>query len=156
MAQTAKNLPVMTETWVQSLGQKDPPEKGMATHSSTLAWRILRSLMGYSSWGCKELDTTERLILSHLQFTLPKLLWKSSKTSTGLYQISILSPHSFDLPTIWSINTSEWVGPPNSSPSTLLSLHLFFCSVKGFILDRFIHCAILSALEHTWYITGPQ
>ena len=35
-----KNLPVMQETWVQSLGQKDPLEKGMATHSSILAWRI--------------------------------------------------------------------------------------------------------------------
>ena len=38
MAQTLKNLPVMRETWVQSLGQKDPPEKGMATHSSIIAW----------------------------------------------------------------------------------------------------------------------
>ena len=35
-----KNLPAMQETWVQSLGQKDPLEKGMATHSSVLAWRI--------------------------------------------------------------------------------------------------------------------
>ena len=35
-----KNLPAMQETWVQSLGQKDPLEKGMATHSSILAWRI--------------------------------------------------------------------------------------------------------------------
>ena len=35
-----KNLPVMQETWVRSLGWKDPLEKGMATHSSILAWRI--------------------------------------------------------------------------------------------------------------------
>jgi len=34
-----KNLPPMQETWVRSLGQEDPLEKGMATHSSTLAWR---------------------------------------------------------------------------------------------------------------------
>jgi len=34
------NLPTMQETWVQSLGQEDPLEKGMATHSSILAWRI--------------------------------------------------------------------------------------------------------------------
>ena len=40
MAQTVKNLPVMRETRVQSLGQEDPLEKGMATHSSILAWRI--------------------------------------------------------------------------------------------------------------------
>ena len=36
----AKNLPVMWEIQVQSLGQEDPLEKGMATHSSILAWRI--------------------------------------------------------------------------------------------------------------------
>ena len=35
-----KNLPAMQEIRVQSLGQEDPVEKGMATHSSTLAWRI--------------------------------------------------------------------------------------------------------------------
>ena len=40
VAQMVKNLPAMQETWVQSLGQKDPLEKGMATQSSTLAWRI--------------------------------------------------------------------------------------------------------------------
>ena len=40
MAQTVKNLPAMRETWVQSLGQEDPLEEGMATHSSILAWRI--------------------------------------------------------------------------------------------------------------------
>ena len=37
MAQTEKNLPIMRETWVQSLGWEDPLEKGMATHSSILA-----------------------------------------------------------------------------------------------------------------------
>ena len=36
----AKNLPAVEETWVQSLDQEDPLEKGMATHSSILAWRI--------------------------------------------------------------------------------------------------------------------
>ena len=41
MVQIVENLPAMQETWVQSLGQEDPLEKGMATHSSTLAWRIL-------------------------------------------------------------------------------------------------------------------
>ena len=40
VAQTVKNLPVMQETRVQSLGQEDPLEKGMAIHSSILAWRI--------------------------------------------------------------------------------------------------------------------
>ena len=62
-----KNLPSMWETWVRSLVWEDPLEKGMATHSSIWARRIppgQRSLVGYSPWGCKELDTTERLSLS--------------------------------------------------------------------------------------------
>ena len=67
MAQIVKNLPVMQETWVRSLGQADPLEKRMATHSSILAWKIhgQRSLAGYSPWCCKELDTTERLTHTH-------------------------------------------------------------------------------------------
>ena len=40
MAQIVKNLPAMQKTWVRSLSQEDPLEKGMATHSSILAWRI--------------------------------------------------------------------------------------------------------------------
>ena len=57
------NLPAMQETQVQFLSQEDPLEKGMATHSSTLAWRVpwTESLVGYSSWGRKELDRNERL-----------------------------------------------------------------------------------------------
>ena len=41
MAQTVKSLPAMKETWIQSLDQEDPVQKGMATHSSILVWRIL-------------------------------------------------------------------------------------------------------------------
>ena len=53
----------MWETGVRSLGQEDPMEKEMATHSSTLAWRIpwREEPGGYSPWGRKESDTTERL-----------------------------------------------------------------------------------------------
>ena len=40
VAQTVKRLPAMQGTWIQSLGQEDPLEKEMATHSSTLAWKI--------------------------------------------------------------------------------------------------------------------
>jgi len=40
VAQTVKHLPAMQETQVRSLDQEDPLEKGMATHSSTLAWKI--------------------------------------------------------------------------------------------------------------------
>jgi len=41
VVQMVKNPPAMWETWVRSLGWKDPLEKGMATHSSIIAWRIL-------------------------------------------------------------------------------------------------------------------
>ena len=41
MAQRVKSLPAMQETWVRSLGQDDPLEKEMATHSSILAWENL-------------------------------------------------------------------------------------------------------------------
>ena len=47
VAQMVKNLPAMTEIWVQSLGWDDPLEKGMATHSSVLVWRIP---MGRGAW----------------------------------------------------------------------------------------------------------
>ena len=40
MAQLVKNLPAMWETWVRSLGWEDPLEKGQATHSRILAWRM--------------------------------------------------------------------------------------------------------------------
>ena len=66
-----KNLPVMQETRVQSLGREDPLENGMATPSSILAWRIpwtegpggLQSMEGH-----KESDTTERLTHTHSCF----------------------------------------------------------------------------------------
>ena len=62
MAQTVQTLLAMRETWIGSLGQEDPLKKEMATHSSILARRIpwTEEPGGlYSSWGRKELDTTE-------------------------------------------------------------------------------------------------
>ena len=58
-----KNLSLMQETWVRSLGQKEPPEKEMATLSRILAWKIpwTEEPGGYSPWGYKEMDMTERL-----------------------------------------------------------------------------------------------
>ena len=66
VAQLVKNLPATLETWIQSLGWEDPLERGKATHSSILAWRIPWSVQ---SMGHKELDMTERLPLhSYLTF----------------------------------------------------------------------------------------
>ena len=58
-----KNLPVLQEKPVQSLGQEDPLEKDLATHSSILAWRIpwTEEPGGLHSMGLQELDTTWRL-----------------------------------------------------------------------------------------------
>ena len=63
MVQRLKRLPAVWETWVRSLGQEDPLEKEMATHSSILSWRIpwMEELGGLQSMGRKELDMTERL-----------------------------------------------------------------------------------------------
>ena len=60
VAQLIKNLPAMQEAWVQSLGQEDPLEKDMATHSSILAWEIqwTEEPGRLQSMGLQELDTT--------------------------------------------------------------------------------------------------
>ena len=59
--QVVKNLPVMQETWVRSLGREDPLEKEMAAHSSILAWRIpwTEEPGGLQSMGSQESDTTQ-------------------------------------------------------------------------------------------------
>ena len=53
VAQAIRNLPAMRETWVPSLVREDPPEKGMATHSSILTWRVpgMEEPGGYSPGG---------------------------------------------------------------------------------------------------------
>ena len=65
------SLVAQRETWVRSLGQEDPLEKEMATHSSILAWRILwmEELGGLQSMGLKESDTTEGVHF-HFHFSL--------------------------------------------------------------------------------------
>ena len=61
------------ETWVQSLGWEDPLEEDMATHSS---------LAGYSPWGRKESDTTERLSKAHSTSWAACLINSGNKAST--------------------------------------------------------------------------
>ena len=67
VAQSVKNPPALWETWVRSLGWEDPLKRGMATHSSILAWRIP---MNRGAWqatvhGVSESDTTEATSLRH-------------------------------------------------------------------------------------------
>ena len=61
VAEMVKNLPVMKETWAQSLGWEDPLEEGMATHSRILAWTIPldRGAWQAAVHGVTESDTTE-------------------------------------------------------------------------------------------------
>ena len=65
VAQLVKNLSAMQETWIWFLGQEDPLEKGMVTHSSTLAWRIpwTEEPGELSLWGHEESDIAEQLTL---------------------------------------------------------------------------------------------
>ena len=66
VAQRVNNLPLTQETWVGFQGREDTLENGMTAHSSILAgeFRGQRSLVGYSLWGHRESDVTERLTLS--------------------------------------------------------------------------------------------
>ena len=67
-----QHVPTTRETQVQSLGREDPPVKAMAPHSSTLAWKIPRTEKpGYSPWGRKESDTTER---RHFHLNMSKII----------------------------------------------------------------------------------
>ena len=65
-------MPAMQETWVQSLDWEDPPEKGMATHSSILAWEIpwTEEPGGLQSTGCKRVKYDLALFSYQLAFNL--------------------------------------------------------------------------------------
>ena len=89
-----KNLPAMQETRVQSLGQEDPLEKGMAATSVFLEGEFhgQRSLVGYSPWCRKESDVTEQLTLTHLlRASQVVLVVKNLPTSSGRHK-----RHRFD------------------------------------------------------------
>ena len=78
VAQTVKHLPTMWETWVRSLGQEDPLEKEMATHSNILAWKTLWTEDPgrlYSPWVAKSRtrlsDFTFTLVVQWIRIQLP-------------------------------------------------------------------------------------
>ena len=72
VAQMVKSLPAIRETRVLSLGQEDPLEKGMATHSSILVWRVPQTEEPdrLQSMGRKESDTTEQLTHTHTHIVI--------------------------------------------------------------------------------------
>ena len=81
VAQLVKNPLAIWETWVQSLGWEDPLEKGKATYSSILVWRIPWTV--YSPGDCKESDMTARLSLS-----APTTTWIITEKRNFLFLIS--------------------------------------------------------------------
>ena len=136
VAQLVKNLPAMWETRVRSLGLEDPLEKGMATHSSILAWRIPQTIL----WDRKELDVTEELTLSLLlglewfQFAKSqkwKLLeyWKSDVATTDAILISITLGHT-SVFLFFFLNFSILTYKDHQRQIALLLLFCFYKSVK--------------------------
>ena len=103
VAQMVKRLPTMRETQVQSLGWEDLLEKETATHSSILEWKIpWTSLVGYSTWGHKESDTTERLHFTSLYVSLwpdSSFLFSTEKHSTfvWIYRSLFIHPPCKDM-----------------------------------------------------------
>ena len=99
----------MWETWILSLGWKDPLEKGKATHSSILAWRIPWTL-GYSPQGHKESDTTEWL---SLHFTcMHYCAGHSFIPRTGDWSLGMSSARLYE--TSMSPNCPWWGGRENN------------------------------------------
>ena len=116
IAQLVKNQPAVQETWVRSLGWEDPLEKGKATHSSILAWRIPWTA---SLWGRKGSDTTERLSLVQNETHI-------SQSGSALIPIPLMIPPLVPLfrPDIW-VSSLTLSSPLPSSSFTLESDHFY-------------------------------
>ena len=95
VAQLVKDLPAMRETWVQSLGWEDVLEKGKAIHSSILACIIL---------GCKKLDLTERLSLSH------SLSGKGTHCSEFAFKVDSTMSHEYCITCFFFLSYVEFHG----------------------------------------------
>ena len=164
MAQLVKNPPAMQETWVRSLGWEDPLEKGKATHSSILAWRILWTVYMdlYSPWGCKESDMTEGLSLSKILVAVEILVAQMVKhlltmQETWVWSLGWEDPLEKEMATYSS--TLAWKIPWMEEPGRLQSMgsqkvahdwatSLHFTSLAVKIRSRAGVCDILAM----WFI----
>ena len=94
VAQKVKNLPAMWETWIRSLGWEDPLEKGMATHSSILTWRLprteepgkLQSMGSQSQTGLRDFHFTFPCI-HHLIYSSQQIATDSHSYITGITKV---------------------------------------------------------------------
>ena len=84
VTQMVKNLAAMQKMVVRFLDREDPLEKGMATHSSILAWRIPRTQKPGSPWGHKELDTTEQLTTCEVKWALGSITTNKASGGDGI------------------------------------------------------------------------
>ena len=106
IAQLVKNLPAMRETWVQSLGWEDPLEKGKATHSSIVPWRILWTVVH----GLAKSQTP--LSDFHFHFCL---VAQSCPTLCSPWTVAHQAPLSMG---ILQARILEWVAMPSSRGSS--------------------------------------
>ena len=133
MAQTVTDLPVMRETWVQSLGWKDTLEESMATHCSILARRIpwTEEPGGPQSMGFKELDTAEQLTHFHFSLlirsvTLSKYIYLF--VSRSLFLLKRNNSSTFLLMSEWVLVFNQEVEPNEYwIKAALQELHLIHC-----------------------------
>ena len=135
VAQTVKRLPTMRETRVQFLGQEDSLEKAMATPTPVFIpgkSHGPRSLVGYSPWGHKESDTTERL---HFHFSYVKYCYQkknffkiflkrqagrseSAIDVTPEVKVEVIQEELWNASSLWELKRQEDALPtPNPSPS---------------------------------------
>ena len=96
----AKCLPAMWETRVRSLGQEDPPEREMATHSSILAWKIpwTEEPGGLQSMGLQSVRRNQTTSLSLLEGKLPQ---KNLHREVSINRNSTLNHHVFESTTFF-------------------------------------------------------
>ena len=135
VAQRLKHLPGIQETRVRSLGREDPLEKEMATHSSTLAWRIpWREEPGrLQSMGLKRVrhDWATSLSLWFLVLLFNCSVVSSSLWPRGLHPCPSLSPRVFSN----SYPLSQWCHPTISSSVTSFSCLQSFPALGSFLMN---------------------
>ena len=131
MTQLVKNLPAMRETWVRSLGWKDPLEKEKATHSSILAWRIPWTLqsMRLQRVGHDWVTFTSLHLIDKVGISAWKYLWKAK----NIY---------------WA---SSSVGTEQGCSCTLYLIHL--ANLQKYVVSPILQTGKLRFREINWHIT---